>query len=127
MNTVKKIFFGIPLSLWAFPVFAQGSQTVAGIVQKLIREVLQPLVYLLFGLATIIFLWGIIQYVIAQSGDEKKLADAKRVMIWGIIGLFIMSSAWGIVSVLCNFFGTCPGGGGGGYQDNSSGFGVDLF
>lgn len=112
MKTLKKIIFSLPLSLWAFPVYAQGSQTISGLIQKLIKEVLQPLIFLLFGLATVIFLWGIIQYVIAQAGDEKKLGDAKRVMIWGIIGLFIMSSAWGIVSVLCKFFGTCSGGGG---------------
>ena len=109
MKIIKFFWFSFPVFFAALPVLAQVT-TVSGLVQKIITQVLQPLVYLLFGLAIVIFLWGIIQYVIAQSGDEKKLADAKRVMIWGIIGLFIMSSAWGIVAVLCNFFGTCAGG-----------------
>lgn len=114
---VSKLISAISPALFAYSVYAQGA-TVESLVRKIISGVLQPVITLLFALATVIFLWGIIQYVIAQAGDEKKLADAKRVMIWGIIGLTIMASAWGIVAVLCDFFGTCGIGGSGGTQPN---------
>lgn len=110
MIRASKLIPGFLVSFLALPAYAQGA-TVQDLIRKIVTGILQPVVALLFGLATVIFLWGVIQYVIAQAGDEKKLADAKRVMIWGIIGLFIMASAWGIVQVLCDFFGTCVGAG----------------
>ena len=62
---------------------------------------------MMFAIATLIFGWGVVQYILggAQSGDRTQ--KAKSIMIYGIIGMFIMASAWGIVSLLCNFFGTC--------------------
>lgn len=81
--------------------------TIADFVRKIETGILNPLINLLFVLATLIFLWGIVQYVIGSQGDEKKLAQGKQLMIWGVIGMFIMASAWGIVNLLCGFFGTC--------------------
>jgi len=90
-------------------VLAQNTDpdtTITDITNAIITGVLNPLITLLFVLATVVFIWGIIQYVIAQA-DEKKITDAKRIMFWGIIGMFLMVSAWGIVKVLCDFFGSC--------------------
>ena len=70
---------------------------------------LTPIIALLFVLATAVFLWGVVSYVIAQKGDSQKMDQAKTTIAWGIIGLFIMASAWGIVKLLCNFFDTCAG------------------
>ena len=89
--------------------FAQNTDpdtTISEVVNAIITGVLNPLITLLFVLATVVFIWGIIQYVIAQA-DEKKIGDAKRIMLWGIIVMFLMASAWGIVKVLCDFFGSC--------------------
>ena len=83
--------------------------TIKDLVNKFNVGVLSPVIALLFVLATAVFIWGIVQYVIAQSGDPKKIDDAKRVITWGIIGMFIMASAWGIIAALCNFFDTCVG------------------
>lgn len=80
--------------------------TITSVVNAIITGVLNPLITLLFVLATVVFIWGVIQYVVAQA-DEKKIADSKRVMLWGIIGMFLMASSWGIVRILCEFFGSC--------------------
>jgi len=80
------------------------------------------LVIILVGVATLVFFWGVIQYVISQ-GDEKKLAEGRKYMLWGIIGLVVIASAWGIVNlIIYTIFGetsfSLPGfvdfGGGGG-------------
>jgi hypothetical protein len=42
-------------------------------------------------------------YVVAVN-DEKKAA-AKDKIIYGIVGLFIMISVWGLVNILVNTFG----------------------
>ncbi len=81
--------------------------TIKTLLDKIQTEILNPLIQLLFVVATVIFLWGVIQYVIGSRGDDKQLEKGKQVMLWGIIGMFIMVSAWGIIKLLCNFFGTC--------------------
>ena len=54
---------------------------------------------LLLGIATIVFFWGVIQYVIAQ-GDEKKIAEGRKYMLWGIIGLVVIASSWGLANLI---------------------------
>ncbi len=77
------------------------------LINKIQNQVLNPIINLLFALATVVFLWGVIQYVVGSQGDETKLKKGKQTMIWGIIGMTVMASAWGIVKILCQFFGTC--------------------
>lgn len=78
--------------------------TITNLVNRVTSGLINPIIYLLFGIALLLFLWGIVQYVIGAQGNETKLKQGKQAMIWGIIGLFIMSSAWGIVRALCDFF-----------------------
>ncbi len=85
-----------------------SAQTIGDLLGKIKTGVINPLIGLLFVTATLVFLWGVLNYVIGIYGDEKKLDEAKRTMAWGLIGLLVMSSAWGIVRLLCNFFVSCP-------------------
>ena len=78
--------------------------TIEQIINKITTQILNPVIVLLFALATIFFIWGVIQYVIGSQGDTGKLEKAKSAILYGIIGMFIMASAWGIVGVLQNFF-----------------------
>ena len=75
------------------------------IINKITTQILNPVIVLLFTLATIFFIWGVIQYVIGSQGATGKLEKAKSAILYGIIGMFIMASAWAIVGVLQNFFG----------------------
>ena len=79
--------------------------TIEQLINKITKEILNPTIYLLFAAATIMFVWGIVQYI-AASGSPMGMEKGKKVMIGGIIGLFVMASAYGIVHILCNFFGT---------------------
>lgn len=89
-----------------------SSVTIESLLIKITTEILNPLIVLLFGIGIVVFIWGVILYVLGGQGDETKLQQGRRIMIWGIIGLFIMASAWGIVQLLCDFFETCGAGGG---------------
>lgn len=59
---------------------------------------------ILLGIATLIFLVGVIQYVVA-GGNEEKQKNAKGFMMYGIIGLVVMVAVWGIVNLLVNTLG----------------------
>ncbi|MFH1608852.1 MAG: hypothetical protein ABH951_02425 [Patescibacteria group bacterium] len=54
---------------------------------------------LIIGLAVVLFIWGVVQYVI-NTEDEAKKKKGKQFMIWGIIALTVMVSVWGLVSIL---------------------------
>lgn len=82
--------------------------TIKCLIDKIIAQILNPVIVLLFVIATIMFLWGVIQYVIGSYGDPGKIKQARSVILWGIVGMFIMASAWGIVSILKNFFPQPP-------------------
>lgn len=62
------------------------------------------LIVVAFGLALLVFLWGLAVFVL-NAGNESKLADGRRLMFWGIIFLFILTSVWGIVRFLQITFG----------------------
>jgi hypothetical protein len=59
---------------------------------------------LIFALALVMFIWGVVQFVI-NSDEEAKKEKGRQFMIWGIIGLTVMVSVWGLVGVLGSTFG----------------------
>jgi len=58
---------------------------------------------LIVSLAIAMFIWGVVQYVI-NSDEEAKKEKGKQFMIWGIIGLVVMISVWGIVRIVGTTF-----------------------
>lgn len=98
-KTLVKIAIG-SVAFMPFVAFAQ--QTVGGILVA-INNILTQAIPILMILATVVFLWGVILYVVA-GGDEEKLARAKSFIIAGLIGLFVMIAIWGLVRVLVTTF-----------------------
>ncbi|MBI2023397.1 hypothetical protein HYT01_02415 [Candidatus Giovannonibacteria bacterium] len=68
-----------------------------------VKAILNQVIPILMILATVIFLWGIITYITA-GGDEEKIKSGRRFIVFGLVGLFLMVSVWGIVGVLMNTF-----------------------
>lgn len=64
---------------------------------------------LIFVLASMVFVWGVVQYVILGAEEESKRAKGRQFMIWGIVALAVMVSIWGLVNVLTNTFGISNG------------------
>ena len=56
------------------------------------------------GIALLVFFWGLVKFIFAQGNEEAK-ADGKKIMLWGLIALFVMVSVWGLV----NFIGSSLG------------------
>ncbi len=62
------------------------------------------LVPLIFGLALLFFLWGVLKAFVIK-GDEDSRKEGKQYMIWAIVGLVVMVSLWGIVNLLSGALG----------------------
>lgn len=61
------------------------------------KGVLSGAINVIMILAFVYFLWTVIQFIKADAG---KKADARTNMIYAIIGLFVMTSVWGIIGIL---------------------------
>jgi len=71
------------------------------IFSRLKTEIIIPVIELLFVLALIYFLWGIVQYVLHMNSPADR-QTGQRHMFWGIVGLAIMLGAFGIVNLVFN-------------------------
>lgn len=63
------------------------------------------LVPIIFALAFVVFLWGVYSTFIAGANNEEKRQEGQRLVMYGLIGFFLMLSVWGIVNLLINSFG----------------------
>jgi hypothetical protein len=109
----KLIYTGAALALPLLS-FAQGSPGTSGVpitdVQGLGQTILNiingTLVPVVFAVAFIVFIWGVFRFFIVGAHDEEAKKSGKSLMLYGLIGFFVMVSVWGLVNILKGSFGT---------------------
>jgi hypothetical protein len=52
---------------------------------------------MIFSLATLFFLWGVMKFI--RASDTTKKEEGKKFIMYGLLGLFVMTSLWGIISI----------------------------
>jgi hypothetical protein len=72
------------------------------LINKVITGILNPLIGLMFAIAIAVFIWGIVEFI-WNSGSEDKRTTGKQHIIWGLVGLLIMSAVAGIIQIIKNF------------------------
>ncbi len=78
--------------------------TSAELIDKINTSIIYPLILLLFATGFMYFLWGMMVFVWKSDSDEGRSVGIKH-MMWGIIGMFIMIAAWGIIRFIQNTLG----------------------
>lgn len=88
-----------------FVAFAASTCTATGLNGVLckINELLGTVLPIMVSLGVIYFIWGMVQYFIAD-GEEAKKTGRDRI-IYGIIGLAVIVSIWGLVNIIVTTFG----------------------
>lgn len=81
-----------------------SEQSITDVYEKFVTTILQPLIGLLFAAAVLVFVYGLVEFLAKPDNSDAQSAG-KRHMLWGVIGLTIMVSAWGIVEFLKNTLG----------------------
>lgn len=56
------------------------------------------------AVAFLVFVLGVARFIKA-SGNEKQIKESKNFLIWGIVGLFVLVTIWGIIAFLRSEFG----------------------
>ena len=108
MKKIKKIISLSVLGSVLPLVTLADTQSINGILDNF-KGTLNKVVVVIFALATVVFGWGVVQYISA-GGDEEKIKVGKQHMIWGVIGMAVMFGVWGLVKILAGYFGITSGG-----------------
>ena len=69
------------------------------LIERISTQILNPIISLLFALATLYFLWGVAKFIM-NTDNEQARTEGKDSMVWGIVGMFVMVVAYGIVKVV---------------------------
>ena len=78
--------------------------SIAQFLANINKFILNPVIVLGFVVATIIFFYGIAKFIWKADEDTAR-EEGKKSIMYGIIGLVIMFSVYGIVNFVLNTFG----------------------
>lgn len=96
----KLIFTSIAAGTALLPVIA-SAQTLLNTL-ALVSTFLNSLVYLFITLAIVVFFWGLIGYLFKDGAEGK--AEGLKIMLMGVVTIFVMVSIWGIIRLLQSTF-----------------------
>ena len=90
------------LAALALPLvsFAAPLNNVSDVGNFVITTINGIVVPVLFAVAFIVFLWGAFQTFIVGATSEEVKEHGRNLMLWGLIGFFVMVSVWGLVNIL---------------------------
>lgn len=77
--------------------------TLGDIIRVTWNDAIQPAIIFLFLLATVIFIWGLIEFV-ASADSEEGRTRGKSKILYGTIGMTIMLATGALMTVIDNFF-----------------------
>ena len=87
-----------------FSIIPTAEASVETLMKSIDRVIINPLIVLLFALAVVYFIYGLARYLLSPDNEEVR-KSSKAQMLWGIIGMFIMVSVFGILSLIMNTLG----------------------
>jgi uncharacterized membrane protein len=74
-------------------------------IDPIVSNIINPVIGLLFVIGVVVFAYGIFE-MIWKGGDPDARTVGRNHMIGGVIGMFIMLSAWGIINLIANTIGS---------------------
>ena len=105
---MKKALTTISLAtVFALPLVSSAAiNNISDVGSFIINTINGILVPVIFAIAFIVFLWGAFEtFILGASGGEDVKEKGKNLMLWGLIGFFVMVSVWGLVNILTGTFG----------------------
>lgn len=74
----------------------------SNLVSKFVDYIINPAILIIFSAGFFLFLWGLVQFL--WNLDEGAQSNGKQHMLWGIVGMLIMISVYGIIGLIDNTF-----------------------
>ena len=82
--------------------------TIVPFLHRVSDLILNPIILLLFAVSFVYFIYGVIKFLSHEAGDKTR-EEARSAIIWGIVGMVIMFSVYGIIGFVLNTFDIQPG------------------
>lgn len=102
MKKGKFLVLGL-VGLITAPSVAYGISSLNDLVNFVTDSILMSVIKLIGALALLFFLWGVMKFI-RDADNATKREEGRQFIIWGIIGLFVMVSVFGLVRILENTF-----------------------
>jgi len=108
-STITRTLYRLlPAGILAAPLIALAQTDKLSPLAQNLLTALNVVITIVFVLAVIVFGWGIVKLIIA-AGDPAQIKQAKQFILWGIIGIAVLASIFGIITFLQQYFGVAPG------------------
>ncbi|NCN52369.1 hypothetical protein GW943_01005 [Candidatus Parcubacteria bacterium] len=88
----------------AYADSASATAAAQSILAKINDVILFPLMTLMLAVALLVFLWGAFEFI-ANAGNDGAQSKGRQHMLYGVIGLLIMVSAYTILMIAAGTFG----------------------
>lgn len=99
---MKKIIAAL-IALSPSIAFAQAITDVNSLTYKL-TNIGNVVIEILIAFAVIWIIYNVVRYIVKADSDDRK--PIGMAILWGIVGLFVILSIWGLVNILTNTFRT---------------------
>lgn len=79
-----------------------GSSGIIGAINLVVVPVI-------FALAFAAFVWGIVKHFFIHGGEETSREEGRTFIMWGLVGMLVLFSVWGLVNILLSTLGIASG------------------
>ena len=74
------------------------------LISKVNTTIINPFIVLLFAIATVYFVAGVLQYLFLAKSDPSAVQKGLKHMGWGLFGMFVMISVFSFLKIIMNSF-----------------------
>lgn len=79
----------------------RGSEGIIGVINTIV-------VPLITAFSFAVFIYGVVNYFFLNGDNDSKREEGRQFILWGVIGLAVIFSVWGFVSILLSTLGIAP-------------------
>ncbi|PCI90344.1 hypothetical protein COB18_01165 [Candidatus Kaiserbacteria bacterium] len=74
------------------------------VMSAIVGSIIDPIVLLIFSAGVFMFTWGLLEFLLKVDSPEDRKKGVQH-MLWGIIGIFIMATVFGILNIITETLG----------------------
>lgn len=79
-----------------------GTGAASQLLDRIVDYIVNPAILIVFAAGFFMFVWGIVQFL--WTLEEGGRTEGKQHMLWGIIGMLVMVSVYGIIALIDDTF-----------------------
>lgn len=80
-------------------------KTLGQLVTDTLMLLSQYILKVLLAVIILVFLYGLMKYMFKGQGSDTARSEGRKLMLWGVIGIFVITSLWSIVAVFSSLIG----------------------